>query len=107
MRERQPYPIVQVHPETAAELGINEGEWVWIETPRGRIKQVAQLFTGMDPRVVMAQASWWYPEEPGPDHGVWRSNANVLTSNDLPFDPAMGSATFRALLCRLHRVEDE
>jgi hypothetical protein len=38
---------------------------------------------------------------------VWRSNANVLTSNDLPFDPAMGSATFRALLCRLHRVEDE
>lgn len=107
LRERQPYPIVQIHPETAGELGIEEGEWVWIETPRGRIKQVAQLFAGMDPRVVMAQASWWYPEEPGPDHGLWKSNVNVLTSNDPPYDPAIGSTTFRALLCRISKVEDE
>jgi anaerobic selenocysteine-containing dehydrogenase len=107
LRERQPYPIVQVHPETAGELGIAEGEWIWIETPRGRIKQVAQLFVGMDPRVVVVQASWWYPEEPGPDHGVWKSNANVLTSSEPPYDPAIGSTTFRALLCRIYKVEDE
>ncbi|MDH4208444.1 MAG: molybdopterin-dependent oxidoreductase [Anaerolineae bacterium] len=107
LRERQPYPIVQIHPQTAADLGIEEGEWVWIETPRGRIKQVAQLFGGMDPRVVMAQASWWYPEEPGPDHGLWKSNVNVLTSSNPPFDPAMGSATFRALLCRVYNIGDE
>ncbi len=106
LRERQPYPLVQIHPETAGELGIKEGEWVWIETPRGRIRQVAELFAGMDPRVVVAQASWWYPEEPGPDHGLWTSNVNVLTSNDPPYDPAMGSATFRALLCRVYKVED-
>jgi anaerobic selenocysteine-containing dehydrogenase len=107
LRERQPYPIVQIHPETAGELGIKEGEWVWIETPRGRIKQVAQLFMGLEPRVVVAQASWWYPEEPGPDHGLWTSNANVLTRNDPPYDPSMGSTTFRALLCRMYKVEDE
>lgn len=107
LRERQPYPIVQIHPETAKELGIKEGTWVWIETPRGRIKQVAQLFAGMDPRMVVAQASWWYPEEPGPDHGLWKSNANVLTRNDPPYDPAIGSTTFRALLCKMYKVEDE
>jgi anaerobic selenocysteine-containing dehydrogenase len=107
LRERQPCPTVQIHPDTAGELGIEEGEWVWIETPRGRIRQVAHLFEGMDPRVVVAQASWWYPEEAGPDHGLWRSNANVLTSSDPPFDPAMGSATFRALLCRVYKAEDE
>jgi anaerobic selenocysteine-containing dehydrogenase len=107
LRERQPYPIVQIHPETAGELGIEEGAWVWIETPRGRIKQVAHLFAGMDPGVVVAQASWWYPEEPGPDHGLWKSNANVLTRNDPPYDPAIGSTTFRALLCRIYKVKDE
>jgi anaerobic selenocysteine-containing dehydrogenase len=106
LRERQPYPTVQIHPETAEELGIEEGEWVWIETPRGRIRQVAQLFAGMDPRMVVAQASWWYPEDAGPDHGLWESSANVLTRNDPPYDPAMGSATFRALLCRVYKVED-
>ena len=98
---------MQIHPETAKELGVKEGDWVWIETPRGRIKQVAKLLEGMDPRVVVAEASWWYPEDPGPDHGLWKSSANVLTRNDPPYDPAMGSTTFRALLCRLHRVEDE
>ena len=107
LRERQPYPTVQIHPETAGELGIEEGEWIWIETPRGRIQQVARLFAGMDPRVVVAQASWWYPEEPGPDHGLWKSNVNVLTSNGPPYDPAIGSTTFRALLCKVYRVEDE
>jgi anaerobic selenocysteine-containing dehydrogenase len=106
LRERQPYPIVQLHPSTAGGLGIQDGDWVWIETPRGRIRQVARLFPGMDPRVVMAQASWWYPEDPGPDHGLWKSNANVLTSNDPPYDPAMGSTTFRALLCRIAKVEE-
>jgi anaerobic selenocysteine-containing dehydrogenase len=106
LRERQPYPIVQIHPETAGDLGIQEGAWVWIETPRGRIRQVAQLFPGMDPRVVMAQASWWYPEEPGPDHGLWKSNVNVLTRSGPPYDPAMSSVTFRALLCRVYKVED-
>ncbi|NIO06098.1 MAG: molybdopterin-dependent oxidoreductase [Proteobacteria bacterium] len=107
LRERQPYPLVQIHPETADKLGIKDGDWVWIETPRGKIRQVAKLFEGMDPRVVMTQASWWYPEETGPDHCVWRSNTNVLTSNDPPYDPSMGSTTFRALLCRVSKVEDE
>jgi len=107
LRERQPYPLVQIHPETADKLGIKDGEWVWIETPRGRIRQVAQLFPGIDPGVVMAQASWWYPEDPGPDHGLWKSNANILTRSEPPFDPAMGSVTFRALLCKIYKVEDE
>lgn len=107
LRERQPYPIVQIHPETAGSLGIKNGDWIWIETPRGKIKQVAEVFAGIDPRVVVAQASWWYPEDPGPDHGIWKSSVNVLTRNDPPFDPAMGSATFRALLCKICKVEDE
>ncbi len=106
LRELQPYPIVQIHPETANRLGIKQDDWVWIETPRGRIKQKVEFFKGMDPRVVVAQSSWYYPEEPGPDHGLWKSNANVLTSNDLPFDPSMGSTTFRALLCKVYRVEE-
>lgn len=107
LRERQPYPIVQIYPETAEKLGIKDGDWVWIETPRGRIKQAARLFAGIDPGVVVAQASWWYPEYPGPDHGLWESNTNILTRNDPPYDPAMGSTTFRALLCRIYKVEDK
>jgi anaerobic selenocysteine-containing dehydrogenase len=106
LRKMQPYPFVQIHPETAGKLGISEGDWVWIETPRGRIKQVAWLFEGIDPRVVVVQASWWYPEDPSPDHGLWKSNANVLTDNGPPYDPAIGSTSLRALLCRISKAEE-
>jgi hypothetical protein len=55
-----------------------------------------------------AEASWWFPEQPGgePDlHGVWESNANVLTANDEEFmDPLTGDWANRALLCRVYRV---
>ena len=104
LRELQHHPLVQIHPQTAEELAIKEGDWVWIETPRGRIKQVAKLFEGIHPKVVVAQASWWYPEDPGPDHGMW-NNINVLTSSDPPYDPCVGSTSLRAMLCKVYKVE--
>ena len=107
LRELQPHPLVQIHPETAEKYGIADGDWVWIETARGRIRQVAELFAGIDPRVVNAEASWWYPEDPPPDYGIWKSNANCLTDNRPPYDPAIGSTTLRALLCRVYKVEEE
>ncbi|MFX1265489.1 MAG: molybdopterin-dependent oxidoreductase [Promethearchaeota archaeon] len=107
LRSKQPYPLVQIHPETAEKLGIKNGDWVWIESPRGRVQQVAEVFDGIDPRVVVAQPSWWYPEDPAPEHGVWRSNINVLTRNEPPFDPVFGSTQFRALLCKIYKVEDK
>lgn len=106
LRELQPYPVVQIHPETASKYGIKEGDWVWIETPRGRIKQKAKLFSGMDPRIVVVQSSWYYPEDPSVQ-SLFISNANVLTSNDPPYDPCIGSTTFRALLCRISKAEVE
>lgn len=106
LRQLQPYPQMQIHPDTARYLKIADGDWAWIETPRGRIKQKAMLFAGIDPNVVMIQTSWWYPEMPGPEHGLFISSANVLTSNDGPFDPAIGSSSVRTLLCRVSKVED-
>ena len=105
LRKAHPDPIVEIHPDTAAPLGIKNKEWVWIETPRGKIQQRARLTKEIDPRVVHIEHGWWFPEEPGPEHGIWKSNANVLTSNLPPYDPAMGTYQLRALLCRIARVE--
>jgi anaerobic selenocysteine-containing dehydrogenase len=95
---------VEIHPRTAAAHGIGQGDWVWIETLRGRIQQRAKLTDGIDARVIHVEHAWWFPEDPAPDHGVWRSNANVLTRNDPPYDPAMGTYHLRGLLCRIERV---
>ena len=78
---------------------------MWIETRRGKCRQKAKLTDGIDPRVVHIQHGWWFPEEPGPEHGIWKSNANLLTSNDPPYDPAMGTYQLRALMCKVARVD--
>jgi thiosulfate reductase/polysulfide reductase chain A len=101
LRKAHRYPIAEIHPQTAARFGIANGEWMWIETRRGRIRQKAKLTTGIDPRVIHAEHAWWYPEEEGPEYGVWTSNVNVLTDNQPPYDPAMGTYQLRALLCRV------
>lgn len=101
-------PIVQIHPETAKALGIADGDWVWIETKRGRCKQKAKLFDGMDQRVIHVEHHWWFPEkEQGMPElsGAFESNCNMLTPYEEPFlDPGFGGYNLRGLLCKVYKV---
>jgi len=106
LRKKDPDPIVEIHPRTADAGGIQDGDRVWIETRRGRIQQRAKVTDGIKPDVVNVQHGWWFPEDESPEHGVWRSNANVLTSNAPPYDPGMGTYQLRALLCRVYKAEN-
>lgn len=107
-REKYPHPQVLIHPETAARFGISDGEWVYIETPRGRIRQQAKLSDRIHPQVVQADR-WYYPEEPGQSpwlHGFWEVNVNVVTDDDPEHsDPAYGTWCVRANRCRLAKAE--
>lgn len=103
MRELHRDPVVEIHPETAKKEGIEEGDWVVIESPRGRIRQRAKLFAGMDPGIVSAEHAWWFPERTDPGHGWDESNINILTDNAYEAcDPAMGATHVRTLLCRIY-----
>ena len=101
LRKARRHPLAEIHPTTADRYGIANGDWMWIETRRGRMRQKAKLTTGIDPRVVNVEHGWWFPEEPAPEYGAWKSNANLLTDNQPPYDPAMGTYQLRALLCRV------
>ncbi len=106
LREAHPDPLVEMHPDTAAKHGIKDGDWVWIEGTRGRVKQRARITAGIDPRVIAAEHAWWFPEDTDPAHGWDRSNINILTDNALSaHDPAMGATNLRVLLCRVYKVE--
>jgi anaerobic selenocysteine-containing dehydrogenase len=99
------YPAAQIHPETAKKYAIEDGDWIWIESPRGRIRQKARLFPGMLKGMVMATANCFYPEEPAKGfHGLFISNPNVLTSND-HLDPMYGSPDLTCLLCKIYKCE--
>lgn len=104
LRKINPDPLVEIHPGTASKLGISEGDWVWIESPEGRVKLRAQFFDGIDPNVVSAQHAWWFPEEEPPEYGWKRSNINLLFG-DTVYDPDTGSESLRSALCRVYPVK--
>jgi thiosulfate reductase/polysulfide reductase chain A len=103
LRKITPNPLLDIHRETAERLGIEDGSWVWIETPRGRVKQKAHVTLGIYPRVVHARHGWWFPEKLAPEHGLWDSNINIVTTGD-PHDPIVGSTALRGTLCKVYPV---
>jgi len=107
-REKNPDPIVDIHPETAGRLGIANGDWVWVETRRGRIKQKARLTERVHSKMIHAQHGWWFPEKPGEEpelHGVYDSNANVLSTDEREYcSREIGAWPDTALLCKVYKT---
>ncbi len=103
LRKRHPDPVVEIHPDTAARLGISEGDWVRLESPYGQAKLKARLFDGIAPDVVNAEHAWWYPEAPPPDYRWKESCANLLYGDD-DFDPDTGAEPLKCYLCRVYKT---
>jgi anaerobic selenocysteine-containing dehydrogenase len=107
LRSFMEFPTCQLHPETAAEYGVDDGDIIWIESPRGRIRQKLRTFPGIKKGMLMATANCFYPEEPAQGfHGLFISNPNVLTRND-HLDPMYGSPDLTCLLCKVYKCTDE
>ena len=105
LRDSHPEPLTTINTDTAGKLGISDGDWIYIETRRGRIKQKATLSSSIDPRVVIVDFGWWFPERKDSELNAWaESNINVLTDNNEPYSRELGSATLRGILCKVYKA---
>jgi thiosulfate reductase / polysulfide reductase chain A len=59
LREQQPYPWIKINPSTARKYGIENGNWVRVESPHGWCKFKAEYFEGISPEVLMTKRGWW------------------------------------------------
>ena len=108
LRKMVPHPFVEIHPETAKELGILGGEWVSLETLEGKIRVTAKITDRIGPRTVCIQHGWWQscPELGLPGYDPFSSegaNANLLYSTR-HIDPVSGSVPYKAYLCRVDKL---
>jgi anaerobic selenocysteine-containing dehydrogenase len=110
LRELLPYPVVEIHPETAEKLGIKNGDWVYIETPESseRVKMKAALTYGIHPQVVSAQALWWIPEGKTYEERTFKSNINVVIplKPSYGYGPIVGTTVMRGRLCKIYKEEE-
>jgi anaerobic selenocysteine-containing dehydrogenase len=105
-RDRAPEPMMLIHPDTAADLGICDGDMVLIENQRGSIRQKAMLSTDIDPRVVRVAYGWWFPEKGAESGFGWDdANINILTDDSPPYSPEIGSPSMRGFLCKVSKLD--
>ena len=104
LREILPYPTLQIHPETAKARGIENGEWVIVESPHGYIRLKAEIMPGIRPDTVMALHGWWQGCDelglPGYPLGNGGANTNNMYSVDpkKAFDPLVTAMTSQTLV---------
>ena len=100
LRRRAPDPELQIHPDTARSLDIEDGQWVYLASPRGKVEIKAKYYDGIHPKVVHSPHGFWY----GVENGWKRLNINMIT-NDEPLCPVTASVPIKALLCRVEKMD--
>ncbi|NPV89511.1 MAG: molybdopterin-dependent oxidoreductase [Firmicutes bacterium] len=103
IRQREPHPFVEIHPDTAVAYGISDGDSVIIKTRHGEIVQVARITDSVLPQVVCAAIGWWFPEGDASQQFEWRkSNFNMLTSIE-KLGKEFGTPNLKSLSCQIRK----
>lgn len=108
LREIDPDPTVEIHPDTAQSLDIGDGQWVWVENWLGKQRFKAKVTLAVLPQMVMVAHGWWFPEEEGAEpslFGAWKSNINQLIPMGCQGEDGLG-APLKNLLCKVYKVRE-
>ncbi len=104
LRQKEPAPICQIHPQTAKKAGICEGDSVKVKTLYGEMVQTAHVTDRIRPEVIMAAYGWWFPEERfNYDESWMRSNYNMLT-HVRKLGKAFGTPTLKGIPCSIRKA---
>ncbi|CDX04470.1 secreted protein [Desulfitobacterium sp. LBE] len=105
LREIYPVPELWIHPEAAQKYGVSHGDWVWVESKRGKTKGKANVTEGINPGVVYMER-FWFPETLDSEtHGWQEMNVNLLSKDDAPFNDVVGTYTLRGYLVKVSKAD--
>jgi anaerobic selenocysteine-containing dehydrogenase len=102
LRKKNPEPIVYLHPGTARQHGVADGDMVTIETSTGRIYQKAKVTEDIREDTIGVDYGWWFPEDGrGSDFRWDTSNAGIIVDDKPPYSNELGTPRLRAVPCRI------
>ena len=104
LRAIHPEPEVTIHPNDAERYGIQDGDWVVIESQYGSCRQKAKVDIRIKEGVVSADHGWWFPERRREDgfFGTFESNVN----NCIPMRPGSTGlgCSYKSVLCLIRKA---
>ena len=98
-----PDPKLLVHPQTASEFALQDGQWILVKTPaaEGSCRLRVKISDATPVGVVSTGMGWWRPNSSKSGNGIFEININSAMSYDGPWDPASGSVDTRGVRCRV------
>lgn len=101
LNRKAPEPQVTMNTDNAQARGIRDGDWVWVTSPRGRVRFRAEVTDDIVAGAIDANMGGGGPL--GPE--AWREcNVNDLTDLNR-YDPISGFPVYKALLCDIAIAE--
>ena len=91
LRAIEPYPVMQINPEDAKKMNVNDDDWLRAWSPRGEIKIRAKVSDIVMPGVVHAP------------HGWEEAAVNYLIPDEALCD-ITGFPGFKSSLCNVEKI---
>ncbi|MEU8082621.1 molybdopterin-dependent oxidoreductase [Micromonospora sp. NPDC049101] len=96
--------LIQVHPDTARPLGIEQGDDIMVESPRGAITGTALLDAGIRPDTVFVPNTFGPAQQVGDEFGDPRYQAANHLVDDAFYDNLSGQQAYKCFACRIRKV---
>ena len=109
LRKRSPTPKVFLHPDDAAKEGLEDGDWLRLETPTGQVLARLAIHDTMKPGHLRVPHGWWYPELRGKQElaGAFLSSDAVLCDDQTEMlDHEQGVPHFKGFPGRVTKLTE-
>ncbi len=108
LRKRRPEPKFFLNSKDAAELNVDNGEWISIKNKAGKIKGIAEIRNDMPQGFVRAPHDWWKPETKQGKYflssALELSYAQLTLDEEGYIDTEQGTPHLRGLPCRVEKA---
>ena len=110
LRRMLPDPLALLNPQDGAQFGLNDDDWVWVETTHGRVKMKTSLDEVQPPGTIRVPHGWWLAElEPGLETGLSGAmvynDGMILSDDGWNLDREQGVPNLRGgILAKVYRV---
>jgi anaerobic selenocysteine-containing dehydrogenase len=105
-REVWPVPRVEINSADVKDLGLQQGDWAWIETPFGKVRHCVEASPSVGIGRANAEHSWWFPELKRAGNGFDLCSCNCLVDSYAQCE-GMGGPQLRGYMAKIYKATPE
>jgi anaerobic selenocysteine-containing dehydrogenase len=96
--------LIQIHPKTAAQAGVKNGDAILVESPRGAISGTALLWDDIREDTIFVPNSFGPAQKMGEEFGLpFYETANTLVDDGF-YDNLSGQQAYKCFACRIKKA---